>query len=66
MNCPECGMRMIAVMDAERRNWWVCPRCKIQIPSRVMKNPVFAPNIRPSRHEIGVGFRLFTPFSSPC
>ena len=35
-------------------------------PSRVLKNPVLTPNNLSSRHEIGVDFHLFTPFSAPC
>jgi hypothetical protein len=37
-----------------------------QDTSRVMKNPVLAKNDGPFRHEIGVGFHLFIPFSPPC
>jgi hypothetical protein len=41
----------------------MCGYCK---SSRVMKNSVLTQNSMSSRHEIGIGFRLFTPFSTPC
>jgi hypothetical protein len=36
------------------------------MPSRVLKNPVLAQNNLSPRHEMGVGFHLFTHFSTPC
>lgn len=62
--CQETGDSVI--VDAPGDVSKILEQAKCTNPSRVRKNLHFAKYDASSRYEIGVGFRRFTPFPSPC
>jgi integrase len=61
----KAGLKHIRLHDARHSHASVLLKQGVH-PNRVLKNPVLAKNNLSYRHEIGVDFQIFTPFSTPC